>query len=286
MPVATVARTCGVHQATIYRWIEQHRKDKTLARRHSSSVGRPSKIGMLNLKKVIKIISKPATKFGYDSSFWTTSRLVQIAKSELKIRVSRMAIHRALRKVEYSYRKPELRYYSKSKDAGLSEWRKRVVPKIRKILKTKRAILYFEDESSIRLTPVVAKTWGPVGKKIIQSTSGNRGSVSAISAISKSGQLIFNVFDGSKRFNSDDIIKFLSQMLKHHPRRHLIVVMDQATCHKSKKTKGYIASQKRLHVFYLPPKTPEYNPDEQVWSHLKNQELKNSRIIRQKQFSI
>ena len=57
------------------------------------SAGRPPRIGMLNLKKVMKIISKPATKFGYDSSFWTTSRLVKVEKSELKIRVSRMAIH-------------------------------------------------------------------------------------------------------------------------------------------------------------------------------------------------
>lgn len=161
-----------------------------------------------------------------------------------------MAIHQALRKVEHSYRKPEKRYYSKNKESGPQEWKKKTVPKIHRILKNKKAILYFEDESNIRLTPVVAKTWRPIGKKIIQYTTGHRGSVSAISAISRSGQLIFNVFDGSKRFNSDDIISFLSQMLKHHQRRHLLVVMDQATCHKSKKTKAYIDSQKRIHVFF------------------------------------
>ena len=214
VPISTVAKTYGVHYTTVYRWIAQYNKHNTLERRHSPAVERPAKTGKLNLKKVMKIISKPASKFGYDSDFWTTPRLVQIAKSELGIKVSRMAIHRALKKVEYSYRKPEIRYYSKNKDAGLQEWRKKTVPKIRKILKDKTAILYFEDESNIQLVPVVAKTWGPVGEKITQNTSGNRGSVSAISAISKSGELIFNVFDGSKRFNSDDIIRFLSQMLK------------------------------------------------------------------------
>ena len=120
----------------------------------------------------------------------------------------------------------------------------------------------------------------PIGKKMLFKTTGNRGSVSAISAVSRSGHLVFNVFDGGKRFNSTDIINFLSQMLKHHQRRHLVVVMDQATCHKSKKTKKYIASHKRLHVFYLPPKTPEYNPDEQVWGHLKNHELKGHQAKR------
>lgn len=29
-----------------------------------------------------------------------------------------------------------------------------------------------------------------------------------------------------------------------------------------------------MHVFYLPPYSPDWNPDEQVWNHLKNYELK------------
>lgn len=273
--VQSVAKVCKVNQATVYRWIERYEDSGTIERSHNPSVGRPSKVSQVDAEKIIEAISRPASEYGYESDFWTTPRLVQVAKRYFDLKISRMAVHRILKKFEHSYRKPEKRYYSKNKEKGLEEWKKKTVPKIRQILKQKRAILYFEDESNIRLTPVVAKTWGPVGKKILQKTSGNRGSVSAISAISSSGQLIFNVFDGGKRFNSDDIIHFLSQMLKHHPRRHLVVIMDQATCHKSKKTQAFIASQKRLHVFYLPPKTPEYNPDEQVWDHLKNQELKS-----------
>ena len=69
--------------------------------------------------------------------------------------------------------------------------------------------------------------------------------------------------------------EFLHQMLLHHPRRHLIVVMDQASPHISKITRKYIESQKRLHVFYLPPYSPDWNPDEKVWNHLKCQELKS-----------
>lgn len=272
--VPSTARMFGIHEATLYRWIERYEKTGDIKRHHSMSVGRPSKIDNSNAKKIMKIISKPASEFGYDSDFWTTPRLAQVAKKHLKLKISRMAIHRALKKLDHSYRKPERRYYSKNKEKGLEEWRKKTVPKIRRILRSKRAILYFEDESNIRLTPVIAKTWGLIGKKIFQNETGHRGSVSAISAISNSGRLIFNVHDGGKRFNSDDIIHFLSEMLRHHPRRHLVVVMDQATCHKSKKTKAYIAGQKRLHVFYLPPKTPEFNPDEQVWDHLKYQELK------------
>ena len=84
--------------------------------------------------------------------------------------------------------------------------------------------------------------------------------------------LIFTLLE--KRIASDEIIHFLGQMLKHHPRRHLVVVMDQAPPHKSKKTQAFIDKQKRLHVFYLPSYSPDWNPDEYVWNHLKHQELK------------
>jgi transposase len=146
---------------------------------------------------------------------------------------------------------------------------------IKKIIKNKKAILYFEDESSIDLSPVLGKTWGPIGKTVIQKVTANRGSVSAISAISSSGNLIFNIHKAGKRFGADDIVKFLETMLNHHPRRNLVVVMDQAPCHRAKKVKSFVATQKRLNVFYLPPRSPEYNPDEKVWSHLKHHELKS-----------
>ena len=50
--------------------------------------------------------------------------------------------------------------------------------------------------------------------------------------------------------------------------------MDQAPPHVSKKTSAYIDSQPRLHVFHLPKYSPDWNPDEKVWNHLKHQELK------------
>jgi transposase len=93
-----------------------------------------------------------------------------------------------------------------------------------------------------------------------------------MSAITSGGQLIFRLHD--KRIASEEVVEFLGQMLTHHPRRHLVVVMDQAPPHVSKRTMAYIESQPRLHVFHLPTYSPDWNPDEKVWNHLKHQELK------------
>ena len=187
---------------------------------------------------------------------------------------------RRLRESNLTYKKPEKRY--KEQDSKeKTRWIEEELPQILKTVDKYNAILYFEDKSRISLSPILGKTWGPKGKKSIQKTTGQRGSISAISAISSSHHLLFKLYD--KNICSDEIINFFSQMLKYHSRRHLVVIMDQAKCHISKKTKNYIASQKRLHVFYIPPYSPELNADEQVWNYLKHQELKSHQAQNKKE---
>lgn len=274
LSVSQVAITLGVDRRTLHRWLEKKQMRVSLDRKYNPLSGRQSKILGGNLKEIVKIIKRPATEYHYDTDFWTTTRLIPVLKKELNLKVSRMAIFRTLVRIKYSYKIPETRYYKANKKKQ-KEWVEITVPEIIKLAKKHNAIKYFFDEANISLTPVAAKTWGPIGKKKIAKISGNRGSISAISAISSDGRLLFNVHDKNKRYKGSDIIHFLSQMLKHHPKRHLIVIMDQAPCHKAKLVKAFIKKQKRLHVFYLPARSPEFNPDEKIWFYLKNKKLKS-----------
>ena len=264
----------GYHRNSISKWIKDSELDPSFEKGRKIGSGRPSNFSGKTGKSLLRIISKPASKYGFETDFWTTNRISKVCRDRLKIRTSRMSIFRALTKFEQSYKKPEKRYYEACLEKQ-EDWVKNVLPRIKDILKNKNSILYFEDESSIQLAPVLGKTWGPIGKTSIQKITGRRGSVSAISALSRSGNLIFNIHASGKRFCSDDIIGFLTQMLAHHKNRHLIVIMDQAPCHKSKKVQDFVLEHKRLNVFYLPPRSPEYNPAEKIWSHLKHHELKS-----------
>jgi len=273
-PIEDLVEVFNVTDRTIYGWLKRYKLSGTLDLEGPDGRGRPSKISPLNGEKLLEIIKKPASDFGFETDLWNTTRLQIVCRKNLKIKLSKMAIWRFLIKFEQSFKKVQKQYYETDVKAQ-EKWKEDVLVKIKNLIKKHRSILYFADESCIQLSPVMGKSWGPVGEKIIHKVTGNRGSISAISAISNDGRLIFNVFDGGKRFNSNDIINFLSNMLMHHSRRHLVVVMDRATCHLSKKTKSFIESQKKLHVFYLPARSPQLNPDEQVWAHLKNHELKS-----------
>ena len=272
MSVPDVARAYQAHASTIHRWVQRHDTeggDAGLVRRPVS--GRPRVLGRLDEFGLRSIVLKPASKFGYETDFWTCGRLVQVIRKRFFRDVSRWTVWRRLREAGLTYQKPERRYFEADDDER-ERWIKNELPKIRQAIKQFRAILYFEDESNISLTALLGKTWAPRGGTPTQTVTGRRGSVSAMSAISRRGGLVFTLHD--KRIVSDDVIHFLDQLLEHHKRRHLVVVMDQAPPHTSKKTTGFIDSRRRLHVFHLPPYSPDWNPDEQVWNHLEHQELK------------
>ncbi len=271
LPVTVVAQAYGTNRSTIHRWISRYHADgdSGLVRRAVS--GRPRKLEEVDEDVLKKIVLAPASEHGFETDFWTTRRLIQVFQSEFRVVVSRQTVMRRLHEAGLSYQKPEREYFELSEEER-EEWIRTEVPKIRRAVRKYRAILYFQDEANVSLTALLGKTWAPRGQTPKQKVTGKRAGVSAMSAITKRGHLIFRLHE--KRIASAEVIAFLGQMLKHHSRRHLVVVMDQAPPHTSKKTMAYIESQKRLHVFHLPKYSPDWNPDEKVWNHLKHQELK------------
>lgn len=271
MSVIDVSNAFHTHRSTVHRWVHRFKKEgkKGLDRRLVS--GRPRILGQMKDEDFLSIVLKPASDFNFETDFWTCKRICQVIQKKFKIFVSRWTVWRTLRELGLTYQKPEKKYFEASESVRAA-WLREELPKINRAVKQFRAILYFQDESHIALAPVLARTWAPCGKTPIQFATGVRGGMGAMSAISSKGDLIFTLHDSKIR--SPEIIHFLSQMLQHHPRRHLVVVMDNASPHKSKMTSDFILSQKRLHVFYLPPYSPDWNPDEKVWNQLKNQELK------------
>ena len=269
--VTDVAQAYGTDRTTVHRWIARFQKDRDTGLARKPGNGRPRKLGALDSGALRDVVLSPASNYGYETDFWTTRRLIQVIHSKFGVLLSKQTVMRRLHDAGLSYQKPERQYFELSEEER-QEWIRTVVPKIRQAVEKYRAILYFQDEANVSLTALLAKTWAPRGQTPKQRVTGKRASVSAMSAITARGRLIFRLLD--KRIASPEVIEFLKQMLKHHRHRHLVVVMDQAPPHTSKQTATYIASEPRLHVFHLPAYSPDWNPDEKVWNHLKHQELK------------
>jgi len=282
LPVTVVAQAYGTDRSTIHRWLSRFHADGDAGLVRRAVSGRPRKLGILDTNALRTIVLAPASTYGYETDFWTTRRLIQVIGSEFGVALSKQTVLRRLHEAGLTYQKPEREYFELSEEER-QEWVRTEVPKIRRAVRKYNAILYFQDEANVSLTALLAKTWAPRGRTPKQTVTGKRGSVAAMSAITSRGQLIFRLHE--KRIASPEVIDFLSQMLRHHRRRHLVVVMDQAPPHVSKATKAFIGSQGRLHVYHLPTYSPDWNPDEKVWNHLKHQELKGHQAKTKSQLS-
>ena len=269
--VSQTATAYGIDPTTLHRWLARHDQhgEQGLQRRPVS--GRPRKLAGVTGKRLKRIVLAPASKFGFETDLWTVGRLHAVLEDRLNIDVSEDTVWRRLREAGLTWQTPERPYFEADPETR-RRWQEETIPRIRETLEKTSGILYCEDEASVCLAPLLGKTWAERGKPRKVPVTGARASISAMSALSPRGRLVFRLHN--KRITSVEVIDFLKQSLRQHRGRHLVVVMDQAKPHTSKMTKAFIEARARLHVFYLPPYSPDWNPDEKVWNHLKNHELK------------
>ena len=100
------------------------------------------------------------------------------------------------------------------------------------------------------------------------SSTGARFGVNLISAVSAQGQLRFMLTKG--RVTAAVFMDFLKRLLVN-ARTPIFVVVDGHPTHRAKSVARFVAEQAgKLALFFLPPYSPELNPDEFVWNDLKN----------------
>ena len=101
-----------------------------------------------------------------------------------------------------------------------------------------------------------------------------------ISAVSPLGELRFMVTD--QRVNASVFIDFLRRLLVN-AERPIYLVLDGHPVHRSKKVRDFVERQDgRLKLFFLPPYSPELNPDELVWNVVKGQ-VSGKTVVEDKQ---
>ncbi len=272
MTVEGIAKMFGVHRGSVSRWLTQYSRSGATGLRAKKSSGRPKKVDCKVLApQLTKIIRWPATRYDFENPLWNLSRVERVVKTHLGVKLSKTTIWRSLRDIGFSCQKPERRALEQDPVAR-QKWLDIEWPKIRLDAKKKRAVIFFEDESTVSLSPTVGRTWARIGHTPTVRVTGNRGSVNVISAVSPSGKLLFKVPRGT--VNSDEFILFLKQVLKEVPRKRIFMILDRGPSHRSKKVASFVESTGRLELFFLPAYSPELNPDEFVWERLKKVELK------------
>lgn len=267
-PPTAVARTMGLYPNRVFVWLAMYRAGGWDALRASKGSGRPKRLTGRQIQWIYNTITmKSPLQLKLPFALWTRSQIRTLLYREFRIRLSLTSIGRLLAQLGLSCQKPLFRAYQQNPSL-VEQWLKQEYPRIRAMAKCEAAEIFFEDESGVRSDFHSGTTWAPKGKTPVVRATGQRFSLNMISAISPKGSLRFMVVRGG--VGARVFIEFLKRLMQGR-RRAVFLIVDGHPAHRSKSVRSHVDSLGgKLKLFFLPPYSPELNPDEFVWNDVKN----------------
>jgi transposase len=216
------------------------------------------------------VVGNDPRQLQFAFALWTRAMVRELVGREFGVRLSEVSVGRLLRKLGLSPQRPLYRAYQQNPQA-VARWKAETYPAIRAEAARVGATIYFADEAGVRSDYHAGTTWAPVGQTPVVAATGDRFGVNLISAITAKGKLRFAAYDGS--LNGPVFIDFCRRLLHDAP-GPVFLVLDGHPVHRSNAVKQFAASTGgRLRLWFLPGYSPELNPDEWVWKHVKHDRI-------------
>lgn len=190
-----------------------------------------------------------------------------LLREEFSLKLSVSSVGRLLRQLGLSCQRPLFRATEQDPQC-VRRWREKEFPVIQRLAKQAGARIFFGDEAGVRTDYHAGTTWGVRGQTPVVPRTGGRHSLNMLSVVNARGELRFMLVKG--RVNGEVFAEFLRRLM-HNAEQPVFLILDGHSIHRSRPVRDVVASQDgKLRLFFLPPYSPELNPDEQVWNYVEH----------------
>lgn len=271
-----VAKALGVTRAAMYKWLALYRSGGWGALDAKKRGGRKPKLDGDKMRWIYDTVtSNNPLQLQFPFALWSAKMVGELIKSQFGIRYSKASVCRLLNQLGLTPQRPLRRAYQQSPER-VQQWLEQTYPAIQKRAHKENARIFFADEAGVRSDHHAGTTWAQKGQTPVVSSTGARFGLNLISAVSAQGEFRFMTVEG--RVNAGVFIDFLKRLV-HNAERPVFLIVDGHAAHKAKKVERYVESlEGRLELFFLPPYSPELNPDECAWNDLKNNAIGRQQI--------
>jgi len=273
-----VARLFGVSRQTVNGWVKAERaggEPALASRKRGRRPGEQQALRPWQQAQIARAIrDKNPDQLKLPFFLWTREAVRDLIERRFGIRLSLVAVGSYLRRWGFTPQKPIRRAFEQD-PARVRRWLEQEYPRIAQAARRAGAQVLWGDEMGLRSDHAAGRSYGLRGRTPVVPGTGQRFSASVISAISNRGRLNFMVFRG--RFNAGLFIAFLKRLIRQVGRKVFLIV-DGHPVHRARALKEWLARHtKEIALFYLPPYSPELNPDE-----LLNQDVKSNALGRRR----
>lgn len=272
LSATAVAKHFEVTARAVFQWLSDFATGGQNALQAKEGAGRPPKVSPEQMKWVADTVrDRTPDQLRFEFGLWTLRIIGQLIERQFNMTLSLPTLGKLMKQLGFTPQRPVFRAYEQ--DATLVQrWHQEDFPRLQARAKALGAVIMFADEASMRTDYHAGTTWAPRGCTPVVRATGQRVSVNMISAISTTGTLHFMMVDGYG--TAAIFIDFLRHLMLGAT-RPIILVVDGHSIHKSGEVKAFVASTEgMLELCYLPPYSPQLNPDEQVWKHVKERVAK------------
>jgi transposase len=264
--VSSVSEIFCVDVCTIYRWINKWKKEKDIQDKPRS--GRPPVLDKEDKEEIKRLLEENnPRKYGINASFWDTKEF-QMYFAKQGRPISRETLRVYLKKMGARYVKAVLKY----PEADMEQQRE-FAKNFFEETDSSSAVVLFHDEMSAGCSPRKGYGWTLNKRLEVKAPQRHRKRVNCFGAVSPmKGEIIQMT---SKEAKAPVSVRFLHKILKKYPGKDIILYLDNLSVHKSKKVKKFIEKHPNMRLEYLPPYSPELNPQEQWWNYERKKFLNN-----------
>jgi len=265
-----IVAATGCSRQVIYPLWEKYKRDKdmvfhVLARGNKFGNGRTLTMKQENkIKKLI--VDKYPDQLKFDYALWTREAVKLLIEKECKIVVPIRTVGEYLKRWGYTPQKP-VKYAYERDGEKVKDWLEKQYPDIKKRAKRQKAEIYWGDETTVKASDVRGRGYAPKGKTPVVNRTEKRENVSMISAITNKGKVFWKLHEGS--INGTLVLDFAKRLIRNKKNK-IYLILDNAKTHHSKMLNEWAGKNKdKIELFYLPPYSPDLNPDEHVNSDVK-----------------
>lgn len=219
------------------------------------------------------IVDKNPEQLKLKCCMWTRKAIRDYILRDYKLNLPLSTLGYYLQRWGFSVQRPVKRA-NKQDAARVQAWMDEEYPAIAAKAKVDNAEIYWGDETALQNTANYIKGYAPIGKTPVLEIEAKKLKLNMLSAISNKGKLRFTITKESVK--ADILIDFMKRLVKDTGRK-VLLILDNLRVHHSKKVTAWLEEhQDEIELFYLPPYSPEYNPDEYLNSDLKREMSRRS----------